>query len=200
MEAKEISTTEHMIDLFRTIVADPPWELSMRGKRKRSREPNLPESLSYPTMTLDAICDLPVARIAADDCHLYLWTTNQHLPDGFKVMKAWGFKYLAPIHWIKPSGVGNWFVHRTQTLLMGYKSRCRFERERYHPNIITTGNPKRHSEKPDETYSLIEAVSCEPRLEMFARNKRPGWSVWGNEVVNDVDLSRIFLPSNSPTS
>ena len=173
---------------FRCILADPPWELTMRGKRKRAKEPNLPESLPYSTMTLDEICAIPVAELAAEDCHLWLWTTNQHLPDGFRVMESWGFRYLAPIHWVKPSGVGNWFIHRTQTLLFGYSKRCLFEHSRYKPNLIFTGDPKRHSEKPEESYQLIESVSSGPRLELFARKKRDGWSVFGNEVESDVTL------------
>ena len=174
--------------LFSCILADPPWQLTMRGKRKRTKEPNLPEFLPYPTMTLDEICSLSVGELADDDCHLWLWTTNQHLPDGFRVMEAWGFRYLAPVHWIKPSGVGNWFIHRTQTILFGYRKRCRFERARYQPNIVMTGDPKRHSEKPEAIYKLIETVSNEPRIELFARRKRPGWHVWGNEVENDIVL------------
>ena len=173
---------------FRTILADPPWQLTMRGKRKRSKEPNLPSSLEYPTMSLEQICDLPVANFAADDCHLWLWTTNQHLFDGYRVMQAWGFKYLAPIHWIKPSGVGNWFIHRTQTVLFGYKNKCVFALERYKPNILMTGDPKSHSQKPDEMYELIEEISQGPRLELFARRKRPGWMTWGNEVECDVSI------------
>lgn len=178
-------------------MADPPWQLTMRGKRKRAKEPRLPDALPYPTMTLEEICALPVGELAADDCHLWLWTTNQHLPDGFRVMQAWGFRYLAPVHWIKPSGVGNWFVHRTQTILVGYRTRCRFERARYRPNVVMTGDPKRHSEKPEETYALIEAVSSEPRLELFARRKRPGWQSWGNEVASDVILTPN-VPAHQP--
>lgn len=174
--------------VFRCVLSDPPWQLTMRGKRKRTKESNLPSALPYPTMTLDEICALPIGKLCADDCHLWLWTTNQYLHYGFHVMEAWGFRYLAPIHWIKPSGVGNWFVHRTQTILFGYRKRCRFERARYKPNVMITGDPKRHSEKPEEAYALIEAVSNEPRLEMFARKKRRGWHVWGNELVNDVEL------------
>jgi N6-adenosine-specific RNA methylase IME4 len=174
---------------FKTILADPPWELSMRGKRKRAKEPNLPGSLPYPTMTLDEICALPIGNLSSDDCHLWLWTTNQHLADGFHVMDAWGFHYLAPIHWIKPSGVGNWFVHRTQTILFGYRKCCHFDRARYRPNIVLTGSPKRHSEKPEESYRLIEDVSSEPRLELFSRRKRPGWYSWGNEITNDIEMT-----------
>lgn len=60
-------------------------------------------------MSLQEIMALQVAELAADDCHLWLWTTNQFLDAGFDVMRAWGFKYLAPIHWVKPSGCGSFF-------------------------------------------------------------------------------------------
>jgi N6-adenosine-specific RNA methylase IME4 len=173
---------------FRCIVADPPWPLSMRGKRKRAKEPKLPDALPYPTMTMDEICAMPIGELAAEDCHLWLWTTNQHLNDGFRVMREWGFRYLVPIHWIKPSGVGNWFIHRTQTILFGYREKCRFPAARYLPNILETGDPKRHSQKPEESYRLVESVSPGPRLELFARTVRPGWSAWGNEVPCDVEI------------
>lgn len=156
----------------------------MAGQRKRAKEAAKPLSLAYPTMTTDDICRMPVASVAKPECHLWLWTTNQHLEDGFKVMRAWGFKYLAPIHWIKPSGQGNWFIHRTQTLLFGYREKCVFPLERYKPNLIQTGDPVRHSQKPEESFALIEAVSPEPRLELFARTNRQGWDSWGNECAS----------------
>jgi len=138
-------------------------------------------------MTLGEIKALPVERIAADGCHLWLWTTNAFLRDGFDVMDAWGFRYLAPVHWIKPSGMGNWFINRTQTILFGYRKPCRMGDGRYSPNIIISSSPKRHSEKPEEAFTLIEAVSPGPRLELFARRARPGWTVWGNEVEANAE-------------
>ena len=171
---------------FRCIVADPPWKQPMTGKRTRPKGGPAPE-LPYPTMTLDEIKALPVGGMAEPDAHLWLWTTNAFLEDGFAVLRAWGFRYLAPIHWIKPSGIGNWFVHRTQTLLFGYRERCRFPLRRYAPNIIETGDPARHSEKPEAAFALIEAVSPGPRLELFARRARPGWTVWGNEVEANAE-------------
>lgn len=167
---------------YKTILADPPWEMTL--SRMRSKRLSLP----YPTMSLAEICDLPVGDLAADDCHLWLWTTNQVLPKAFDVVAAWGFKYLAPVHWIKPSGLGNWFVHRTQTILFCYRGKLRFNNERYRPNIFMTGNPPRHSQKPDEAFDLIESISDGPRVELFARRRRPGWSAWGNEVKSDVCL------------
>jgi N6-adenosine-specific RNA methylase IME4 len=176
---------------YQTIIADPPWQQPLTGNRKRAKGGVAPE-LPYPTMALDEICYLSVGDLAAPGCHLWLWTTNAFLREGFDVMSAWGFKYLAPIHWVKPSGVGNYVVHRTQTVLLGYKPPCRFEGKRYFPNVLSIPhNPPRHSEKPPEFYDLIEQVSPGPRLELFARKVRPGWAVWGNEVTSNIHLGDI---------
>lgn len=140
-------------------------------------------------MSLEVIKALPVSDLAGVGCHLWLWTTNAFLRDGYDVMAAWGFKYLAPIHWIKPTGCGNYVIHRTQTILLGYKEKCKFNGKRYFPNILAPGNdPTRHSAKPKEFYELIESVSDPARLELFARNKRDGWDVWGNEVAPDITM------------
>lgn len=174
---------------YSCIVADPPWDQKgMTGGKYKTRS-RRPRGLAYPTMSVADIAALPVADFASDNCHLWLWTTNRFLRHGFDVMEAWGFKYLAPIHWIKPSGVGHWFVCLSQTLLFGYRGGCRFPMRRYARNVVTTSVPKRHSEKPSEMYDLIESVSPGPRLELFARSQRPGWDVWGNEVESDVKLT-----------
>jgi len=170
---------------YLTIVADPPWEERLSGKY---RNYNLRRKLDYPTMGIAEICALPIGGIAEDGCHLWLWTTNQFLHAGFHVMDAWGFKYLSPITWVKPSGVGNYFISVTQTLLFGYKCKCVFPLERYKPTVISTGLPKKHSQKPEAFYELIESISPPPRLELFARNKRDGWDCWGNEVESDIEL------------
>lgn len=163
----------------------------MIGKRRRDPRHGdcLAEGLTYPAMTVEAIRGLPVAELAEPDCHLWLWTTNAFLRAGFEVLEAWGFRYLAPIHWVKPSGVGAYVIHRTQTVLLGYREQCRFERLRYFPNVLEPRtDPVRHSQKPLEFYDLVEQVSAEPRLELFARAKRLGWHVFGNEVFSDIEL------------
>lgn len=172
---------------YRTILVDPPWPQTLYGHRKRAKG-GAAKSLTYPVMSVADICALPVGDFAAEGCHLWLWTTNQFIRDGFNVMDAWGFKYLAPIHWIKPSGIGCWFVHRTQTLLFGYRGRCEFNGKRYLPNLIQTGDPVRHSQKPGASYSFIESVSDAPRLELFARQRRLGWDAWGDEVECSVSM------------
>ena len=171
---------------YQIIYADPPWAEALSGKYKNYR---LAEKLAYPTMSVDEICRLPVADIADIGCHLWLWTTNQFLRYGFDVMEAWGFKYLAPITWVKPSGVGNYFIHRTQTLLMGYNKKCIFGKARYLPTVLLAESPKRHTEKPLAMQDYIESISGEPRIELFARRKRLGWDTWGNEVESDIELT-----------
>lgn len=173
---------------YKTILADPPWAMAMAGKRKRGGRV-FAETLPYESMTHADICNLPIRDFADDDCHLWLWTTNSHLQAGFEVMGCWGFKYLAPVHWLKPSGTGNWFIHRTQTLLFGYRKFCKFPLQRYKPNFFISTIPKRHSQKPAESYQLIESISPGARLELFARAKRDGWDAWGNEVTNDVEIA-----------
>jgi len=171
---------------YKTILVDPPWEQSMRGKDKR--RPNGAIKLPYPTMSWQEISNMHVGDIAEDGCHLWLWTTNQFLHAGFHVMNAWGFRYLAPITWVKPSGVGNYFIGVTQTLLFGYKDKCIFPLERYKPTAVITSIPKRHSQKPDVFYDLIESISPEPRIELFSRSRRFNWDCWGNEVESDIEL------------
>lgn len=177
---------------YRTILIDPPWPQDKVGRFARH---SAPAELPYETMDMDGIRKLPVGDMADEGCHLWLWTTNQFLHEGFHLLELWGFRYLAPVTWVKPSGLGAWFVHRTQTCLMGYRPPCRFEGERYKPTVIVAGLPRRHSEKPEEAYRLIEAVSSPPRVELFARAWHPlfpireGWDVWGNEVPSTVDVA-----------
>ena len=184
---------------FRCIVADPPWPMHGTGAWNRTRcnatknkGKRAPIGLPYNAMSMDEIKALPVGGMAEPDAHLWLWTTNAFLEAGFAVLRAWGFRYLAPIHWVKPSGAGMWFIHRTQTILFGYRGKCRFPLARFKPNLFTSSNPARHSEKPEEAFTLIEAVSPGPRLELFARRQREGWTCWGNEV----EANKKICPSS----
>lgn len=172
--------------MYRCILIDPPWAERMVG-RFTSPNNSRADRLPYPTLTLDQIRGLDVPGLAAPDSHLWLWTTNSTLAAGFDLMAAWGFRYLAPVHWVKPSGLGAWFVHRTQTLLFGYRGRLDM-RARFRPNVLFA-SARRHSRKPEVSYELAEAVSHGPRVELFARRPRPGWDVWGNEVCSDVAVT-----------
>lgn len=171
---------------YRTILADPPWLERGAGKIKRGADRH------YPLMSTAAICQLPVSQWAAADAHLYLWVTNNFLPDGLDVMKAWGFRYVTKITWFKERdgkpqiGLGQYYRGATEDCLFGVRGACEYrttpegKRAQGVTGIIAPRGV--HSEKPDELRTVIEQVSHGPYLEMFARRESPGWDVWGNEA------------------
>lgn len=173
---------------FGTILADPPWQFQNRTGKVAPEHKRLNR---YGTMTLHEICELPVKDIAAEPSHLYLWVPNALLPDGLRVMEAWGFKYVSNIVWEKvrkdgePDGRGVGFYFRNVTELLLFGTRGKNARTlapaRSQVNILRT-RKREHSRKPDEQYELIESCSFEPRFEMFSRGTRRGWTVWGNQA------------------
>lgn len=180
--------TRHGGQRFHTILADPPWQFQNRTGKMAPEHKRLSR---YPTMTLHDICDLPVEAVVADTAHLYLWVPNALLPEGLEVMRHWGFTYKSNIIWSKirkdggpdRRGVGFYFRNVTEILLFGVrgKNARTLKLGRTQENIIST-QKREHSRKPDEQYPLIEGCSPGPRLEMFARGPRLGWTVWGNQA------------------
>jgi len=172
---------------FKTVMADPPWRFQNRTGKMAPEHRRLNR---YGTMTLDEIMALPVAEIVAETAHLYLWVPNALLPDGLRVLDAWGFEYKSNLVWHKVRkdggpdgrGVGFYFRNTTELLLFGVrgKNARTLAPGRRQVNFIAS-QKREHSRKPDEQYPLIEACSPGPFLEMFARGLRRGWSVWGNQ-------------------
>jgi len=173
---------------FSTILADPPWRFQNKTGKVAPEHRRLAR---YGTMDLAAISALPVATLAADPAHLYLWVPNALLPDGLAVMTAWGFTYKANIVWHKVRadggsdgrGVGFYFRNVTELLLFGTRGRKArtLAPGRRQVNLLAT-RKREHSRKPDEQYELIESCSPGPFLELFARGARAGWTGWGNQA------------------
>jgi N6-adenosine-specific RNA methylase IME4 len=176
---------------FGTILADPPWRFRNKTGKVAPEHRRLTR---YCTLTLGEILELPVARIAAERAHLYLWVPNAMLPEGLEVLAAWGFAYKGNIVWHKirkdggpdGRGVGFYFRNVTELLLLGVKGKDArtLEPGRTQVNFIAT-RKREHSRKPDEQYGIIESCSWGPRLELFARGERAGWVTWGNQAGND---------------
>lgn len=188
---------------FRTILADPPWRFENRTGKMAPEHRRLSR---YETMTLDDICALPVEGIAAEPAHLYLWAPNALLPDALKVMEAWGFSYKSNLVWHKirkdggsdGRGVGFYFRNVTEMILFGVrgKNARTLAPGRSQVNVIET-RKREHSRKPDEQYEIIEACSPGPRLELFARGERPGWSVWGKQATSSYEPTWATYAYNS---
>jgi N6-adenosine-specific RNA methylase IME4 len=163
------------------IYADPEWHDEVW-----SEEIGMDRHASnhYPTSAAEVIASRDVASIAAKDCVLFLWTTNQHLRIAVAVMEAWGFAYKSNYCWGKNRiSHGRWNRSKHELLLIGTRGHvpCPAPGTQWESLIMA---PKgRHSEKPEIFYQMIEAYFPNlPKIELNARRARLGWTSWGNEV------------------
>ena len=172
---------------FGTILIDPPWRFQNRTGKMAPEHRRLHR---YHTMSFEEIAALPVAKYAEKPSHLYLWCPNALLPEALQIMRDWGFTYKTNIVWYKirkdggpdGRGVGFYFRNVTELLLFGIRGSLRtLKPGRTQVNLLAT-RKQEHSRKPQEAYGIIEACSPGPYLELFARERVPGWTQWGNEV------------------
>lgn len=173
---------------YRTILADPPWDINQRGKRGASSH--------YALMPLDRIKAMPVADLCEENAHLYLWIPNGLLQEGLDVIKAWGFTFRSPIYWIKPRlSLGNYIRNASETLFFATRGKApvKFHAQ---PNWLFAPQ-QQHSHKPEEQFAVIERLSHGPYLELFARRRQPGWDVWGNEIDSDIIIPDYPVPRYS---
>lgn len=176
---------------YATIVADPPWRYVI-GKHSGMR--GTAES-HYDTMSYAEIQALPVAELAQENAHLYLWVTNPLLTgqrtegiSGADVARAWGFEPKTVLTWAKNQiGLGFFFRAQTEHVIFAVRGRLPIEESKRESNLILAPR-KAHSQKPEAFYDLVERVSPGPYLEMFSRRARLGWETWGNEALGTQEL------------
>ena len=175
---------------YQIIYADPPW--SYRNKNTGGSFKSGADA-KYPTMTMDELFNLPVRNIADKNSVLFLWATVPLLPEAFQLMDSWGFKYKTMLTWrkIMSLGMGYWFRGQCEHLLLGVKGKVSAFRLQ-ECNFMQI-KAEKHSKKPEDFRRLIERatikMSKQERIELFARQKTPGWDVWGNEVSNNIETS-----------
>lgn len=170
---------------YRTILADPPWDINQKGKWGAASHYNL--------MNLESIKNMPVIEFSEENAHLWLWVPNGLLQEGLEVIKAWGFTYRVPFYWIKPRlGLGNYLRNASEAILFAThgKAPVKFKAQ---PNWLFAPTQD-HSHKPEEQYAIIERVSPGPYLELFSRRRQPGWDAWGNEVASDLVIPGYPVP------
>lgn len=164
---------------FRTLVIDPPWKFKDQGSRI---------SPTYPLMDLEQIAAMPIAEVADENAHLYLWCPMAFTEEAHAIAAHWGFRYVLDVLWIKTTddgsrvrfGAGHYLRHAAEKALFCTRGTCP-PLNRSTCNVLMTPRG-RHSEKPDAFYRMVETVSPDPRIDIFARKTRPGWEVFGNEV------------------
>lgn len=186
---------------FAAIYADPPWHFKTYNAKGRQRSPDWrpfkgSPSIHYDTMAADDIRALPVGDLAADDCALFLWICWPLLEEAMALITAWGFTYkTCAFAWTKAHaaqvemfrddadgqvGMGYWTRSNSEVCLLAVRGRPQRLNKDVRQAII---EPRReHSRKPECVYGRIERLVAGPYLELIARNERPGWTSWGNQV------------------
>lgn len=170
---------------FRTIVADPPWPYTNRATDDTHRGRN-----PYADMSLEEIEALPVGDRAHDDSILLLWTTASFLHQAFHCLNAWGFTYKTALVWYKVNiGLGDWLRNVNEFCLLAVRGKPVVNLTNQSTHIEE--KRRQHSRKPKAFFRLVEELCPGPRLEMFAREKREGWSSWGAEVDKFDDKEAV---------
>lgn len=189
---------------YRAICADPPWHFRARTALQTSNWTSRRDAEKhYPVMGIDDIAALPVGDLAARDAHLFLWITGPILVEGkhLPILKAWGFRPSAiAFTWIKlkrsfnanqlrvlPTaeadlhvGLGLTTRKNAEFCLLARRGNAKRISKKVREVILAP--VREHSRKPDEAYARIQEYCAGPYLELFARQDRPGWDSWGNEV------------------
>ncbi len=174
---------------YHVIYADPPWQY--RNNVGQGVAEN-----HYNTMSIDEIKALPMGKLAAKDCALFLWITCPMLNEVWTILDAWGFQYkTVAFVWVKVNrkdyslftGLGWWTRANGELCLLATKGHPKRVDNTVHQVVLS--RIERHSQKPDEVRQRIERLMGDvPRVELFARQRTPGWDVWGNHVASSIDL------------
>jgi len=173
---------------YQIIVIDPPWQVK---KIQNKLRPNQVE-MDYPLMSLEEIKNLPISQLADENSWCFLWTTQKYLWESKDILEEWGFNHLLTMVWEKTYGRSAGmalygFRWNGEFILVGTKGKKQmFPKTKLIPAVFSAENI-RHSEKPQKFYDLIAPLG-KNRIDLFARQKREGWDVWGNEVKSDIEL------------
>lgn len=172
---------------YSIIYADPPWVFKTYSDKGKGRS----AERHYPTMEKRAIQQIPIQRISARDCALFLWVTAPCLIEGIELISAWGFTYkTVAFTWVKQNkksdgiftGMGYYTRANAEYCLLATRGRV-LERKSRSVSSVVISHIERHSKKPDEVRKRITRLFGDlPRIELFAREQADGWDSWGNEV------------------
>lgn len=182
LEAIDIKETKALQGVYDVITIDPPWPIETTHSAK-STAGYLP--LQYPTMSLDEIKALEIP--CAEDCHVFLWTTQKFLFAAKDILDAWSLDYVCTFTWIKNGGpqVVGLPQYNTEFFLYGRKGIPKFVDTKGFFTALQAPKGK-HSEKPQEFYDLIRRVTAGRRLDMFNRRSIEGFDGWGKEAAADA--------------
>jgi N6-adenosine-specific RNA methylase IME4 len=166
-------------DKYRVLYADPPWKYGDQLTENYGAA-----KYHYSSMSISELCELPVADIAEENSVLFLWVTSPLLEECFQVIGAWGFKYKASFVWDKVKhNMGHYNSVRHEFLLICTRGSCLPDVNKLIDSVQSIERSDKHSEKPKEFREIIKTLyPAGKKVELFAREKREGWVVWGNQI------------------
>jgi site-specific DNA-methyltransferase (adenine-specific) len=182
---------------YQIIYADPAWHFGSKQLQKYSGKRFSKLDKFYENSSSEVFERLNVKEITDSDCALFMWTTDAHIPNALKLGEAWGFNYkTVAFIWRKLTNKGNqistlgaWTMKNCELCLFFTKGRMLKYKKSNNIRQLIGAERTYHSKKPDIFAKEIESLFGDlPRLEMFARDKKEGWDVWGNEVESDINL------------
>lgn len=165
--------------IYDVIVIDPPWPMQRIDRDKAPED----TGFDYPVMSLEDIGAIDIGGISADDCHLFCWTTQKFLPASLGIVREWGFSYICTFVWHKNGGMQpfNLPQYNCEFSIYARKGAPKFSDTKAFFTCFD-GPRREHSRKPDEFYETVARVTNGRRVEVFAREARPGFEVHGNET------------------
>ena len=171
--------------MIKTIVADPAWNERGGGKIKRGADRHYRLLSTEGNIALMKDWLNEYESYLNHDLHFYLWVTNNFLRDGFKVLDALGFRYITNIVWVKPSiGLGQYFRGQHELCLFCTRNRgFGVKTEDKTISSVMKADKRKHSQKPECFYELVEQRSEGKYLYLYSRSvERKGWIMRGDEV------------------
>lgn len=165
---------------------DFPWPVEPISKSAAVLIDGSPllSKLPYETMTIEQIKAFPINDYAAEQCALFMWTTQGFLQDAFDIVKLWGFKFSRLITWDKGTGI-TWlgFTNNGEFVLFAYRGKYPIDVKKGSSiKTVFQSYKTRHSEKPDKFYAKLQHFTPEPRIDIFARKRHYGFDAWGDQV------------------
>lgn len=136
------------------------------------------QPMQYDRMTIQEIRDMgaQIKAAAHPDGHLWLWTTNTHIPEAVTVVQAWGYQWKTMLTMPKAGlGLGWWLRGKTEHCIFAARTENRRRNPGSYSTLMEQVDRLGHSVKPDSAFDIMRALSFGPYLEVFARKERKGW-------------------------